>query len=79
VIVWLTVLAPALATPQTTSTSVGGTRQSLLDGARQQRERESQPGTRSDTERFLYWYDQTEVQDRFFSGPARTAVPEGTR
>jgi len=67
-VVWLTLLAPAVATAQTTSTSEGGTRQSLLDDTRQQLESESTPPTRSRVERFLYWYDESEVLDRIFSG-----------
>ena len=65
-VVWLTLLAPAIATAQTTSE--GGTRQSLLDDARRQLESESTPPTRSRVERFLYWYDETEVLGRVFSG-----------
>ena len=65
-VVWLTLLAPAIATAQTTSE--GGTRQSLLDDARRQLESESTPPTRSRVERFLYWYDETDVLGRVFSG-----------
>jgi hypothetical protein len=67
-VVWLTLLAPAIATAQTTSTSEGGTRQSLLDDARQQLESESTPPTRSRTERFLLWYDEQDILGRVFSG-----------